>query len=96
MSESLSYKYNDDKDEFDVYFVKSSKQLSISRYVRASECIYDSKYSHLVQYAKNKGASGDPWEFLKKEFAEGRGPEFSDWVMHNVTVGHIDSDYFQF
>jgi hypothetical protein len=33
---------------------------------------------------------------LKKEFAEGRGPEFSDWVLHNVPVGHIDSDYFQF
>ncbi|MFM2024509.1 MAG: hypothetical protein RLZZ56_522 [Actinomycetota bacterium] len=96
MGEHLSYKYNDDQDEFDVYFEKRSKQLSISRYVRSAECIYDSKYSHLQQYAKIKGSVDAPWDFLKKEFAEGRGPEFSDWVMHNVPVGHIDSDYFQF
>jgi hypothetical protein len=96
MGEHLSYKYNNDEDEFSIYFVQSTKQFSVSRYVKSAECIYNSKYSHLVQYAKNKGAVEAPWDFLKKEFAEGRGPEFSDWVMHNVPVGHIDSDYFQF
>jgi hypothetical protein len=96
MGEHLSYKYNDDKDEFSIYFVQRTKQFSVSRYVGSAECIYDSKYSHLVQYAENKKAVGSPWSFLKKEFAEGRGPEFSDWVMHNVPVGHIDSDYFKF
>jgi hypothetical protein len=96
MGEHLSYKYNNDEDEFTIYFVKSTKQFSISRYVRAAECIYSSKYSHLVEYAKVKGSTEDPWEFLKKEFAEGRGPQFSDWVMKSVPVGHIDSDYFQF
>lgn len=96
MGEHLSYKYNDDQDEFSVYFESGTKQFSISRYVRASECIYKSDYSHLVQYAQTKGATGSPWDFLKKEFAEGRGPEFSKWVIENVPVGHIDSDYFQF
>jgi hypothetical protein len=96
MGEYLDYKYNGDKDEFSVYFVKSSKQLSISRYAGSAECIYDSKYSHLVQYAKNKGAVDAPWDFLKKEFAEGRGPEFSEWVMNNVPIGYVDSDYFKF
>ena len=96
MGEHLSYKYNNDQDEFSIYFDTKTKRLSISRYVRASECIYKSEYSHLQQYAEIKGSKGDPWNFLKKEFAEGRGPEFSDWVLENVPAGHIDSDYFQF
>jgi hypothetical protein len=96
MGEHLSYKYNNDDDEFSVYFEAKTGHFSITRYVRSSECIYDAKFSHLEQYAKNNGAVGDPWAFLKKEFAEGRGPEFSDWVLRCVPVGYIDSDYFQF
>ena len=96
MGEHLSYKYNNNEDEFSVYFEPKTKQLSITRYVKTSECNYDSQYSHLENYAKLNGSTGDAWAFLKKEFADGRGPKFSDWVLNNVPVGYIDSDYFSF
>jgi hypothetical protein len=93
MGEHLSYKYNHDKDELSVYFESPSK-VSISRYLGGSECIYDSKFSHLEAYAKLNGATGEAWQFLKDEFAAGRADKFSDWVREWVPVGYIDADYF--
>lgn len=94
LKEELSYKYNDDKDELYVTFDEPSKDLTMSRYVRGSECCYKAEYSHLQAYAESKGSKMEAWAFLNQEFDEGRASDFSWWVIENVPVGYVDGDYF--
>jgi hypothetical protein len=95
LNEELTYKYNGGNDELYITFDEPSKDLTMSRYVKGSECLYKAEYKHLQQYAESKKSSMEAWAFLNKEFEEGRASEFSWWVIENVPVGHVDSDYFR-